>query len=357
MILKLYHGYKQSSHSAQDTRMKASWYRSDIDTNVTHRQNGVLGWHPDNQTSIYTNHCFWNKSGTLYQTIYDVNNVKESYPSLNSTAVYGSCRQFNGTLANKTISLRNDPEVQMYRGNTTWTDNMDRKKGWQMTEGQDVSRGVKGQCNVQLTGQDKWNNDNYKESYQYPTYQSQNIDDILQAKGSQDSMSRKRKFPDETEAKHHIGQVTSVPRVDKRALHSKFRVVKKTDESPSPFGNSKVAPMLWRVKLDDNTVVDVNNENGLPTNTKRSKVISTLTPTKINEAAATIGNSKFITLENMKVVRRKLEVVLDVKQEEERQERLRLEAKARAKMNVNVKERMRKDRTHKDRKRHVKIGL
>ncbi|XP_069106922.1 uncharacterized protein [Argopecten irradians] len=354
----MYHGYTQLSHCGQVTGgVEAPWYHGVKHTNVTHRQNGVLGWHPDNQMSMDTDQYYWNKSGLLYQNIYDVNNTKESYPFLNSTSVYGSCRQGNRSLVNDTISLRNDTEVQMYRGNATWSDNMDTQKGGNASQGQGMSRGVKGQCNVQLTGQDKWDNVNFKQPYQHRTSQSQNINAVQQGQEQQDTVSRKRKCSDETEAKQHRDQLTSVPTVDKRALYSKFRVVKKTDKSTPCIESPKVTPLLCRVKLDDNSIVDVNNDDGLPTNTKRSKVIPTLTPTKSNEAAATICNIKFITLENMKVVRRKLEVVLAVKQGKERQERLKLEAKVRAKVKVNVKERMRKDRTHTDRKRHVKIGL
>ncbi|XP_069106702.1 uncharacterized protein [Argopecten irradians] len=355
----IHHGYTQLSHCGQVTGgVEAPWYRGVKQTNITHSQNGVLGCHTDKQTSLDTDQYYWNKSGLFYPNIYNVDNTKDSYPVRNSTVVYGSCRQGNRTLVNATtISLRNDTEVPMYRGNATWTDNMDTQKGGNASQGQGMSRGVKGQCNVQLTGQDKWDNVNYKQPYQHQTSQSQNINAVQQAQEQHDSGSRKRKCPDETETKQHNDQLTSVPRVDKRALYSKFRVVKKTDQSMPCIENPKVTPLLCRVRLCDNSIVDVNNEDGLPTSIKRSKVIPTLTPTKLNEAAATIGNIKFITLENMKVVRRKLEVVLAVKQGEERQERLKLEAKVRAKVKVNVKERMRKDRTHTDRKRHVKIGL
>ncbi|XP_069106155.1 uncharacterized protein [Argopecten irradians] len=354
----MYHGYTQLSHGSQVTGgVEAPWYRDVKQTNITHSQNGVLGCHTVKQTSLDTEQSYLNKTGLLYQNIYDVNSTKKSYPVLNSTAVYGSCRQGNRTLVNDTVSLKNDTEIQMYRGNAAWTDNMDTQKGVNVSQGQDMSRGVGGQCDVQLTGQVKWDNVNYTESYLHQTAQSQNVNAVQQAQDAQDSVSRKRKRSDETEAKQHRDQLTSVPTVDKRALYSKFRVVKKTDKAALCTENPKVTPLICRVKLSDNSIVDVNNDDGLPTSIKRSKVIPTLTPTKLNEAAATIGNIKFITLENMKVVRRKLEVVLAVKQGEERQERLKLEAKVRAKMKVNVKERMRKDRTHTDRKRHVKIGL
>ncbi|OWF39524.1 uncharacterized protein LOC110464948 [Mizuhopecten yessoensis] len=196
----------------------------------------------------------------------------------------------------------------------------------------------------------KETNDKHRTTWSYQQ-QASKVDDVT---------SRKRKLDGEkrgSTSKQEINNndvTTSTPKVDKRALYSKFRVVKRKDQSQVFNESTKIKPFLLRFKLGDKTIVDVNDQDGLPRNTKRAKIVPTVTPIKENEAEATIGNIEFITLDNMKIVRRKLEVVQLVQQEDERQERLKAEAEVKAKVKANAKARLRTDKKRKDRRRgHV----
>ncbi|XP_033757443.1 uncharacterized protein LOC117339845 [Pecten maximus] len=354
-----YHGYKPSSNPALLARMGTTypWYHYVRETIVSDGQTG--GWYVYNQRSADTNN--YNRIHTSYQTIHDVNNTNgrcsRSYPTLTSARVNVSSHHVNGTWTNGTNSWRNETAVQEYYGNTVWADNTVEQRGGQTAQKHDTSHRDSSQYHVQLNGLGQWNNHKlYGGCFQHKSLQSQNCNTVSQTNEAPDGATRKRKMTGGTEATPN-DEVASAPKVDKRALYSKFRVMKRTERSPSCNESSKVTPILWRVKLDDKTMVDVNHEDGLPNNAKMPKIVTTLTPVKENEAAATIGNIKYITLENMRVVRRKLEVVLAMQHVRERQERLQLEAKVRAKVKVNAKERARKDKKCNDRKRLVKIGL
>ncbi|XP_033741974.1 uncharacterized protein LOC117328518 [Pecten maximus] len=330
------------------------WYVRE--TNVADGQNGELGWYMYNQTSVDANNYNRNQTGPSYQTIYDVNNTNGrcdgSYPTLISTAVKGTSHHVNVTWTKSSNDWRN--EMGCY-GNTTWADNRKGQRIAKPAQGHDALSCDTAHGNVPINGPGTWNNRLLCcECHQHQSCQSQKAKAVLRAEETLGAASRKRKVFGETETTPNT-YVTSAPTVDKRALYSKFRVVKKTERSPSCTESSKVTPMLWRSKLGDRSIVDVNYDDGLPINAKMAKTVPTLTPVKENEASASIGNIQFITLENMKVVRRKLEVVLAIQQREERRERLRLEAKVRAKVKVNAKERARKGKKCNDRKRHVEI--
>ncbi|OWF50206.1 TBC1 domain family member 5 homolog A-like [Mizuhopecten yessoensis] len=323
--------------------------------------NDIFAYYDYNKTLTNNTNYYGNQNGTIY----DVNCANGQY-NVPRTPAYER--------ANQTPSANDASQVgtanQLYHGSTAWAhstyvhNNETGKHGHRSSFCNNTSPEI---ATAFRQDPEQTTNDHevYGQTWTVVTMSDRKIRSLTQADDTvkqedginpklNAAISRKRKLLNETPdttPKAEINNNDVAPtKIDKRSLYRKFRVVKKSKISTTCNESSKFKPLLWRVKLGDKTIVEVNDKDGLPNDVKTAKHSHTVTPRKENEADATIRNIEFITLDNMKVVRRKLEVVLAVQQEHDHQERLRLDAEVKAKVKANMKPRSRKEKKRKEHK-------